>query len=135
LTKEGDRHARRSSVEKCDESITLSEYSELVSRFQTLSLPDRAENGLKQWFFAMLLYVFRSRSGQYSGASDFGAELDRDEYRVERADLRPRRFNRRPLRQSLKEDSEWPMDHLDKSNNPLVRLRLMTQTLKQGRLN
>jgi hypothetical protein len=79
-------------------------------------------------FDDMPLYYFRIRNGVYSGACDYGAEFaDRDAAWEELtrvcADLVSN------IARKLKPNSEWQMEFLDESKQPVFRIRLMAEAM------
>jgi hypothetical protein len=78
----------------------------------------------------MPLYFFRIRNGRYSGASDHGTECaDRDaawkELITVCADMAG------GISRKLKENSEWHLELLDESQQPVFRIRIIGETLDQ----
>jgi hypothetical protein len=78
----------------------------------------------------MPLYFFRIRNGRYSGASDQGTECaDRDaawkELTTVCADMAG------GISRKLKENSEWHLELLDESQQPVFRIRIIGETLDQ----
>jgi hypothetical protein len=76
----------------------------------------------------MSLYFFRIRNGQYSGASDQGTEhADRKEAWRELttacADMAS------CISRKLAENSEWQLELLDESKQPVFRIRIVAETL------
>jgi hypothetical protein len=81
---------------------------------------------------AMPLFFFRIRNGRYSGASDQGTELaDRDaawrQLSSFSADIV------RGISRKLKPDSEWEMELLDESRQPVFRIRLVAESVDRLR--
>jgi hypothetical protein len=77
----------------------------------------------------MPLYYFRIRSGPYSGACDHGAEFpDReaawDELTRVSSDLVG------SIARKLKPNSEWQMEFLDESKQPVFRIRLLAEAVE-----
>ena len=76
----------------------------------------------------MPLYFFRIRNGQYSGASDYGTECaDRKaawrELTTVCADMAS------GISRKLAENSEWQLELLDESKQPVFRIRIVAETL------
>jgi len=76
----------------------------------------------------MPLYFFRIRNGQYSGASEYGTECaDRDaawrELTTVCADMAS------GISRKLAENSEWHLELLDESKQPVFRIRIVAETL------
>ena len=72
----------------------------------------------------MPLYFFRIRNGRYSGASDQGTELaDRDAAWNELTSVCADIVG--GISRKLKEDSQWEMELLDQSMQPVFRIRLV----------
>lgn len=76
----------------------------------------------------MPLYFFRIRNGQFSGASDVGTECaDRDaawkELTSVCADLAS------GISRKLQKDSEWQMELLNESKQPVFRIRIVAESL------
>lgn len=76
----------------------------------------------------MPLYFFRIRNGQFSGASDVGTECaDRDDAWKELtsvcADLAS------GISRKLQKDSEWQMELLNESKQPVFRIRIVAESL------
>ena len=76
----------------------------------------------------MPLYFFRIRNGQYSGASDCGTEYaDRNaawrELTILCADMAS------GISRKLAENSEWQLELLDESKQPVFRMRIVAETL------
>ncbi len=79
----------------------------------------------------MPLYFFRIRNGRYSGASDHGTELaDRvaawHELTSVCADIVG------GISRKLKPDSEWDMELLDESRQPVFQIRLVAESLDKA---
>jgi uncharacterized protein DUF6894 len=78
----------------------------------------------------MPLYFFRIRNGRYSGSSDHGTECaDRraawQEMTSVCADMAA------SISRKLAENSEWQMELLDESRQPVFRIRIVAETLDQ----
>ncbi|MGH6680253.1 MAG: DUF6894 family protein [Bradyrhizobium sp.] len=76
----------------------------------------------------MPLYFFRIRNGQFSGASDVGTECaDRDaawkELTSVCADIAS------GISGKLQKDSEWQMELLNESKEPVFRIRIVAESL------
>jgi hypothetical protein len=76
----------------------------------------------------MSLYFFRIRNGQYSGASDQGTEhADRKdawrELTTACADMAG------SISRTLAENSEWQLELLDETKQPVFRIRIVAETL------
>jgi hypothetical protein len=75
----------------------------------------------------MPLYFFRIRNGSYSGASDQGTELaDRDAAWKELTSVCADIVG--GISRKLKQDSEWQMELLDESRQPVFRIRLVAES-------
>ena len=80
---------------------------------------------------AMPLYFFRIRNGRYSGASDQGTELaDRDAAWNDLTSVCADIVG--GISRKLKEDSEWEMELLDESKQPVFRIRLVAESLDKA---
>jgi hypothetical protein len=79
----------------------------------------------------MPLYFFRIRNGRYSGASDEGTELaDRDAAWNELTSVCADIVG--GISRKLKEDSQWEMELLDESKQPVFRIRLVAESLDKA---
>jgi hypothetical protein len=77
---------------------------------------------------AMPLYFFRIRNGSFSGASEYGTECaDRDaawkELTTVCADMAG------SISRKLAENSEWQMELLDETRQPVFRIRIVAESL------
>jgi hypothetical protein len=76
----------------------------------------------------MSLYFFRIRNGQYSGAADQGTEhADRKEAWQELTTVCADMAG--PISRKLAENSEWQLELLDESKQPVFRIRIVAETL------
>jgi hypothetical protein len=83
-------------------------------------------------FNAMPLYFFRIQNGEYSGASDHGAEIaDRDAAWKELTGVCSTIAG--GISRKLKQDSEWQMELLDEAKKPVFRIRIVAESLDQAR--
>jgi hypothetical protein len=79
----------------------------------------------------MALYFFRIRNGQYSGMSAQGTELaDREAAWTELTHVCADIVG--SISRKLKQNSEWEMELLDESRQPVFRLRLVAETINPG---
>jgi hypothetical protein len=91
-----------------------------------------AESGPISLDFAVPLYFFRIRNGRFSGASDHGSEhADRDAAWTELTKVCGDLVG--SIARKLKQNSEWQMELLDESKNPLFRISLNAETLGNSR--
>ena len=77
----------------------------------------------------MTLYFFRIKNGRYSGSSDQGTECaDRNaawkELTNACADMAG------GISRKLAENSEWQLELLDESKQPVFRIRIVAETLE-----
>jgi hypothetical protein len=77
----------------------------------------------------MPFFFFRIRNGRYSGASDYGIECaDRKaawrELTTVCADMAS------GISRKLAENSEWHLELLDESKQPVFRIRIVAETLE-----
>ena len=78
----------------------------------------------------MPLYFFRIRNGRYSGASDQGTECaDRDAAWKELTNVCADMAG--GISRKLKENSEWHLELLDESKQPVFRIRIVGETLDE----
>jgi hypothetical protein len=76
----------------------------------------------------MPLYFFRIRNGRYSGASEHGTECaDRDAAWKELTSVCADMAS--GISRKLKENSEWHLELLDESKQPIFRIRIIGETL------
>lgn len=76
----------------------------------------------------MPLYYFRIRHGSYSGSSDQGQEFaDRDAAWKEMTNVSAGMAA--GILRKLKENSEWQMELLDESKEPVFRIRIVAESL------
>ena len=82
----------------------------------------------------MPLYFFRIRNGRYSGASSQGTEFaDRDAAWHELTSVCANIVG--GISRKLKLDSEWEMELLDESKQPVFRIRLVAESMDRTRSN
>jgi hypothetical protein len=78
----------------------------------------------------MPLYFFRIRNGRYSGASDQGTECaDRGAAWKELTNVCADMAG--GISRKLKENSEWHLELLDESKQPVFRIRIIGETLDE----
>ena len=76
----------------------------------------------------MPLYFFRIRNGEYSGASERGTEFaDRNAAWKEMTNVCAGMAA--GISRNLKENSEWHMELLDESKQPVFRIRIVAESL------
>lgn len=80
---------------------------------------------------AMPLYFFRIRNGHFSGASEYGTECaDRNaawkEMTTVCADMAS------SISRKLAENSEWQMELLDETRQPVFRIRIVAESLDEA---
>jgi hypothetical protein len=76
----------------------------------------------------MSLYFFRISHGRYSGASDQGSELaSREAAWTEMTRVCAKLVG--SISRSLKQNAEWHMELLDEAKQPVLRIRLVAETL------
>jgi uncharacterized protein DUF6894 len=74
-------------------------------------------------------YFFRIRNGQYSGASDHGTECaDRKAAWRELTTVCAEMVS--GISRKLAENSEWQLELLDESKQPVFRIRIVAETLE-----
>ena len=79
-------------------------------------------------YFATPLYFFRVPTGRLCG--DYGTELaDRNAAWEELTAVCGNMVG--SVTRTLKEDSDWQMELLDESGNPVFRIRVVAETLKK----
>ncbi|WP_213774438.1 hypothetical protein [Bradyrhizobium sp. dw_78] len=79
----------------------------------------------------MPLYYFRISHGRYSGAADFGSELeDRDAAWAEMTKVCANLVG--GISRGLKQNSQWEMELLDEAKKPVFRIRLVAESLDQS---
>jgi hypothetical protein len=79
----------------------------------------------------MPLYFFRISNGRFSGASEYGTECpDRDaawkEMTTVCADMAS------SISRKLRENSEWQMELLDETRQPVFRIRIVAESLDRA---
>jgi hypothetical protein len=73
-------------------------------------------------------YFFRISHGRYSGASDLGSEFEsREAAWSEMTKVCANLLG--GISRSLKQNAEWHMELLDKSKQPVFRIRLVAESL------
>jgi hypothetical protein len=76
----------------------------------------------------MPLYFYRIQNGPYSGASDLGTEcVDRDAAWKEMTSVCADMIS--GISRKLKENSEWQLELLDETRQPVFRIRIVAETL------
>jgi hypothetical protein len=76
----------------------------------------------------MSLYFFRISHGPYSGAADQGSEFEsREAAWTEMTKVCGNLLG--GIARSLKQNSEWHMELLDESKEPVFRIRLVAESL------
>jgi uncharacterized protein DUF6894 len=76
----------------------------------------------------MSQYFFRVSHGHYAGASEHGSEFDsREAAWAEMTKVCSNLLG--GVARSLKQNSDWHMELLDESRNPVFRIRLVAESL------
>ena len=79
----------------------------------------------------MPIFFFNVRQGEEAGYSSEGVEFADHGAAWKRNDRRLRRPDRRHFPKTS-ENAEWQMELLDESRKPVVRIRLIAQTLQDN---
>jgi Domain of unknown function (DUF6894) len=73
-------------------------------------------------------YFFRIRNGRYSGASELGTECpDRNAAWTEMTSVCADMVS--GISRKLKQNSEWQLELLDESKQPVFRIRIVSETI------
>src|ERR1700759_4435664 len=95
---------------------------------RSISNDPAAWGGQGSSVLTMPLYFFRIRNGRFSGASEYGTECaDRDaawkEMTTVCADMAS------SISRKLSENSEWQIELLDETRQPVFRIRIVAESL------